>query len=147
MATYAQIVGNKVHGIFEYDPLPDFAPNIQMVPIDGVTPQPQAGWLYDGTNFSEPPAPPAPDYGTKITRLAMRNRFTFDEKVAIETAAETTPSVRVFLADLASSSFVDLTRADTIGGVNQMETAGLIAAGRAAEILTSPVTEDEVPGG
>ena len=51
---YAQIVKGKVQGIFEYDPLPEFAPNIVMVPVDGVTPEPKSGWFYDGSTFSEP---------------------------------------------------------------------------------------------
>lgn len=54
---YAQVVGGVVHGIFEYDPLPEFAPNIVMVglPADAHV---QAGWLYDG-EFSPPPPEPA----------------------------------------------------------------------------------------
>jgi len=51
---YAQIIKGKVHGIFEYDPLPEFAPNIVMVLVDGVTPEPKAGWMYDGTGFTAP---------------------------------------------------------------------------------------------
>ena len=51
---YAQINNGKVHGVFEYNPLPDFAPNIVMVLVDNVTPEPKAGWLYDGTGFTAP---------------------------------------------------------------------------------------------
>ena len=51
---YAQINNGKVHGVFEYNPLPDFAPNIVMVSVDNVTPEPKAGWLYDGTDFTAP---------------------------------------------------------------------------------------------
>lgn len=145
MAKYAQIIGGKVQGIFEYALLPEFASNIQMVPIGGLDPQPQTGWLYDGNTFSEAPTPPAPDYGTKITRLAMRNRFTFQEKVAIETAAESSPAVRVWLKDLEVSTFIDLGRPDTQAGVQQLEIDGLIALGRATEILNSPVQAEEVP--
>jgi hypothetical protein len=53
---YAQIVSGKVHGVFEYDPLPEFAPNIVMVPLEGGSPV-AAGWLYDGSVFTAPPAP------------------------------------------------------------------------------------------
>lgn len=142
---FAQIVNGKVHGVFEYDALPDFAPNIEMVSLDGVSPEPKAGWLYDGSSFIEPSPEPAPDYGTRITRLAMRNRFTFQEKVAIETAAESSPSVRVWLKDLEVSTFIDLARPDTQAGVQQLETDGLIGSGRATEILNSPVQAEEVP--
>ena len=51
---YAQINNGKVHGVFDYDPLPEFAPNIVMVPVDGLPFEPKAGWLYDGEDFSEP---------------------------------------------------------------------------------------------
>jgi hypothetical protein len=83
--------------------------------------------------------------GTKITRLAMRNRFTFAEKVAIETAAQSSASIKVYLDDLAASTFVDLSRPDTQAGVQLLESEGIIATGRASEILTNPVTADEVP--
>ncbi len=145
MAKYAQIINGKVHGVFDYETLPEFASNIEMVSIDGVDPEPKAGWHYDGASFSEPVQPPAPDYGTQVTRLAMRNRFTFQEKVAIETAAESSPSVRVWLKDLEVSTFIDLSRPDTQAGVHQLEVDGLIGAGRADEILNSPVQAEEVP--
>ena len=91
---------------------------------------------------------------TKITRLAFRNRFTQAEKVALELASLDNPagtmeqrqqaaSLRVYLADLASSTFVDLARQDTRGGVNALESYGLIAPGRSAEILDSPILPSE----
>ena len=57
MSKYAQIVNGKVHGIFEYNKLPAFAPNIVMINIDNANPQPKIGWEFDGTNFSEPSGP------------------------------------------------------------------------------------------
>ena len=61
---YAQIINGKVHGVFEYNPLPDFAPNIVMVLVDGLPFEPKAGWFYDGQDFSEPePAVEAVDLG------------------------------------------------------------------------------------
>lgn len=70
-----------------------------------------------------------------LTRLAFRNRFTMEEKVAIEIAKETDPMIRVFLDDLMAAEEIDLTNHDLITGVNYLEQLGLIVAGRAAEIL------------
>jgi hypothetical protein len=140
---YAQIVQGKVHGVFDYDPLPEFAPNIVMVPVDGVTPEPKSGWFYDGTDFSEPDPQPAPDYGTKISRLAMKLRMTADERKDIRAAAESNADVFDFMDLLSDSTYIDLTRAETVGGVNSLETAGLLGPGRADEILTDAVTKEE----
>ena len=96
----------------------------------------------------------APD--TRITRLAFRNRFTSAEKMALEMAALDDPTapmaqrqqaaaLRVYLADVAASVFVDLGRADTRAGVQSLEAAGLLAAGRALQILDAPVQAHERP--
>jgi hypothetical protein len=140
---YAQINNGKVHGVFDYDPLPEFAPNIVMVPVDGVTPEPKAGWWYDGQNFTAPAPPPAPDYGTKISRLALKLRMTADERKDIRAAAESNADVFDFMDLLSDSTYIDLTRAETVGGVNSLETAGLLGSGRADEILTDAVTKEE----
>lgn len=54
-----------------------------------------------------------------LTRLKFRNRFTMDEKVAIYTAAES----------------IDLSDPATISGVQALEDAGILAEGRAVEVL------------
>jgi hypothetical protein len=114
-----------------------------MVLVDDVTPEPRAGWLYDGTDFSEPAPPPAPDYGTKITRLAMKLRMTATERKTIRAAAETNADVYDFMDLLSDSTYIDLTRPETVQGIQTLEAAGLLGAGRADEILTTPVTEGE----
>jgi len=86
---------------------------------------------------------PAPVVNTKLTRLAFRNRFTGAEKVAIYTAATTTPQLRIYLDDLMSVDYIDLSNADTIAGVNALATAGIITGARATSILTEPVTASE----
>lgn len=94
----------------------------------------------------------APD--TRITRLAFRNRFTSAEKVTLELAALDDPTapmaqrqqaaaIRMHLADVASSSFVDLSLPDTRAGVQQLEAWGLLAAGRALQILDGPILVTE----
>ena len=144
---YAQINKGKVHGVFEYDQLPEFAANIVMVPIDDRDPKPRTGWLYDSETdtFSEPPAPPEQEPETTITRFAFRQRFTFEERVAIRTAAESDKEVMVWLEDLQTASFIDLTRSEATEGAAMLESKGLIDPGRADEVLTEPVQPHERP--
>ncbi len=93
---------------------------------------------------------------TRITRLAFRNRFTQAENVALEIAALDNPAatlvqrqqaaaIRVHLADVNVSTFVDLARDDTRAGVQALETGGLIGVGRALQILDAPVEAHERP--
>lgn len=53
---YAQIVQNTVHGVYEYDPLPEFAPSIVMIELPEDSPV-QAGWRYISGEFLEPVIP------------------------------------------------------------------------------------------
>jgi hypothetical protein len=103
------------------------------------------------------PPPPVPiPVPQRVTKLGFRNRFTNTEKVTIELASMDNPSLalshpsrqlaaslRVYLEDLANATFIDLTRPETIAGVNTLEQYGLIGVGRAAIILTSPILESE----
>lgn len=87
---------------------------------------------------------PASVASTKITKLAFRNRFTFAEKVAIETAAETDPAVRVLLKDQEAATFIDLSRRDTQDGVQLLASKTLLTPERAEEILGAPIQPDEI---
>lgn len=106
-------------------------------------------YVHDGTSLSLPS-------DARITCLAFRNRFTQPEKVMLELAALDDPTapmaqrqqsaaIRVYLADVAASAFVDLARADTRAGVQSLEAAGLLAPGRALQILDAPVQAHERP--
>ena len=94
---------------------------------------------------------PAPS--RRATKLQFRNLFTTVEKVGIDLAAIDNPtadtttriqsaSLRVFLEDLSSATpdpdgtSIDLDDPRTVAGVNALESFGLIAAGRATEILS-----------
>lgn len=70
-----------------------------------------------------------------LTRLQFRNRFTSGEKVAIYMKAETSVQIRIFLDDVNAAEEIDLDDTATIAGVQALEAAMLIGAGRAAEIL------------
>lgn len=100
------------------------------------------------------PEPVQPDY--RIRRLSFRNRFTMAEKVAIELAALDNSSapmeiraraatLRAYMKDMEAAEAVDLTHEATQAGVRMLEAAGLIAAGRADEILSTFIFEDERP--
>lgn len=95
------------------------------------------------------------DTSWHITKLAFRQRFTPEEKAAIEIASLDNPaapmaqralaaSLRANQQDIQAATFIDLQRPDTAAGVRALETFGLIAAGRADQILTTPPTAEEL---
>lgn len=103
------------------------------------------GWLYDGTDFTAP-EPPAPEPQRIFTRYGFLNRLTMDEQVAIEMAIEKEhPSLnlngqeratlRVFNRMIGTAQEVDLEDPNTIQGIQFLEAIGLIATGRADEVL------------
>ena len=83
--------------------------------------------------------------GSRITKLAFRNRFTPAEKVALYNAAKTSVDIQIYLDDVNSATFIDLQRTDTRAAVQGLESLGLLAAGRALQILDAPVQTDEAP--
>lgn len=147
MARYAQIVNNTVYGVYEYDVLPEFAPNIVMIPLDADSPV-QAGWGYENGEFIAPAPEPAPSLGTKITRLAFLNRFADAEAIALDLASQgatvEAATIRRYMAKVNAATFIDLSREDTRQGVEALEASGILDEGRAAEILDNPVEEHEV---
>lgn len=99
------------------------------------------------------PAPP-PQQRRWVTKLAFRNRFTQAEKVTIELAQLDVPTapmeqrtqaaaLRASQADVQAGTYIDLDRADTRVGVQALEATGLLALGRAAQILDAPVMDHE----
>lgn len=105
-------------------------------------------WIAANPNYG--------DFGTKITVLALRNRFLPAEKVAIDLTSMDDPAapmeqrqlasaLRVMMVDIAAASYIDLSNESVIGGIQTLEYYGLIAVGRADEILSTPVQEYERP--
>ena len=99
------------------------------------------------------PDPPAPVF-TRLTKLGFRARFAQAEKTAIELASLDDPAaplaqrqqaadIRVYLADVASATYIDPQRPETRAGVQALEAAGLIGAGRALQILDAPIQAEE----
>lgn len=114
----------------------------------------EPGWVFDGESFAPPVPAPDPIPDLRITKLAFRNRFAQAEKAAIEFAALDDPSasmqarmqsaaLRAYLKDAEAATFIDLSRQDLADGVNSLEAAGVIAAGRAQEILSHDIADVE----
>lgn len=72
---------------------------------------------------------------SRIEPFDFLNRFTLDERAAIRTAALSNGKLADYVAMVSSAKSVVLTDALTVGGVQALEQAGLIAPGRAAQIL------------
>jgi hypothetical protein len=104
----------------------------------------------------QPEVPLAPAAPRHITKLAFDNRFHQAELVALDLASIDDPaateqqrlvaaSLRVHQRKVDRAAYIDLDRDDTRGGVELLEWFGLLAVGRAAEILDAPVQELERP--
>ena len=97
----------------------------------------------------------APDYiplpDRAITRLAFLDRFADEEAIAIDLASQgataQAAAMRRYMSKVNAAAFIDLDRPDTRAGVQALEAAGLIADGRALEILDAPVLDHERPRG
>ena len=159
MPYYAQLNADGIcTSITEaHSPLPTAA---NIIEIDGYHTE-YAGKLYDAQAskagapvFVDAPAQPLGDSPRRVTKLAFRNRFTKAEKAGIEFAALDDPTapiaqrqqaaaLRADLKDQDQATFIDLDDEDTRTGVLTLEAAGLIAAGRAVEILDAPVQDKE----
>lgn len=121
-------------------------------------PRPAPGWRYINGEFTAPPAASAPASvpDRRVTRLAFDNRFTQAERINIDLSSIDNPtgtlaarqqaaSLRDMRTQVNNATFIDLDRADTRAGVQQLETSGLIGVGRAAQILDAPVQDHERP--
>ena len=69
------------------------------------------------------------------TKLEYLRRFTQDERIAIRTAAKQVPALEDYVALLELATEVRSDDPDIIAALQMLEGAGLIAAGRAQEIL------------
>lgn len=70
-----------------------------------------------------------------LTKLEYLRRFTVEERVAIRAAAEQNQVLADYLQLMELAQDINTGDADTIAAVIMLEQAGLIAAGRAQEIL------------
>lgn len=125
------------------------------IDVTDTVPRPAPGWLYEAGDFT-PPADNSPPEKRHVTRLAFRNRFTLAELTAIEIACLDVPTastvqrqqaaaLRVMQRQVDTATYIDLERPDTRAGVQQLEAMGVIAAGRALQILDAPIQPAEAP--
>ncbi len=80
----------------------------------------------------------APPPHTPLSKLEFMNRFTDAELATIYSAAKQSVAVEIWLEKFKLASEIDLSDQRTIDGINALEASGLLAAGRAAEILACP---------
>lgn len=140
---YAIVKGSVVDGIAIAD-APLDAEGI-WIDIDGLDPQPCAGWTYEDGSFVAP-KPPAPiKLPMVITKLAFRFRLTDAEYVGILQMAKNEIAVAAWVETFNMVSQVNLEDARTIAGVQQLVDLDLLTEERADEILTAPVQPSERP--
>ena len=87
---------------------------------------------YNHIRQKEVEAVPVP---RTITKLEYLRRFTTDERVAIRAAASANPVLDDYLKLMELAQEINLDDPDTIAAVQMLEQSGLIAAGRAVEVL------------
>ena len=153
MSAYARIVDGVAvevwtDGGLDIGPADVFVPGLaeQFEPVPGEV---HAGWsLIDGIWTAPPPAP-EPELQSQITRLAFLSRFTDEEAIALDLASQgatvEAATLRRYLSKVNAASFIDLSREDTRAGVLALGQIGILAEGRALEILDAPVQSHEVP--
>ena len=98
-----------------------------------------ATWHFTADRGYGTPAYRAP---APLTHGKFRDRFTFAERIAIDGAPENTDlpaatraAMRTLNKDFEAASQIELDHAHTIVGLQMIESFGLLAAGRAEEIL------------
>lgn len=87
---------------------------------------------YNHIRQKEVEAAPVP---RTITKLEYLRRFTPKERIAIRAAAEQDAALTDYLQLMELAQEINLDDPDTIAAVQMLEQSGLIAAGRAAEVL------------
>jgi len=155
MSTFARIVDGVAVEVWTDDglgivPADVFVPGLASQ-FEPVPDEIKAGWsLIDGVWTAPPPDPkPEPAYNTQITRLAFLSRFTDEEAINLDLASQgatvAAAKLRRYMSKVNAASFIDLSREDTRSGVLALEPIGILAEGRALEILDAPIQEHEVP--
>jgi hypothetical protein len=93
---------------------------------------------HDHAEFIEPVDPNAPIEGVAsriLTKREFIKRFTVEEYAGIKAAATVNATLDYYWQMFMLAEEINTGDADTVAGVQMLEQAGLIAAGRAEEIL------------
>lgn len=107
----------------------------------------RVGDVFDGKEFTQPSplVEQEKPIDLRVTGVAFKRRFTTDERIAIRKAAAVNDHVYDYMDLLDSAPTVRLDDADVVNGLRMLEAAGMLPKGRADEILSAPVTQDERP--
>ena len=109
------------------------------------------GWNFTGHEWLamdlHPAALPEPvvDADLRVTGVAFKRRLTAAERIAIRTLAATNAHVYDYMDLLDSALVVHLDDVDTMGGLQMLESAGVLATGRTAAIMSAPIQPGERP--
>lgn len=132
---------SNVQEVIDFNPVGVFTPEIASIFVE-VPEDTKVGDSVDSEgNWTKfiPPDPvvpdPVPDPKVPLTKLEYMNRFTDAELEGIYTAAKSTIAIEIWLEKFKLATDINLEDARTIAGVQALEAAGLLAVGRAAEIL------------
>lgn len=111
-----------------------------VIDVTDLSPQPQIGWAFDGQSIA------GTSVSVKITKLAMRQRFTIPELISILSYINSNPAslVAVLMQNLSVATFVDLARADTRDGIMYLVSIGMLTPERASIILNTVPTQYEL---
>jgi hypothetical protein len=93
------------------------------------------GWVFDGERFIAPLIENTPEPSKPMTKFQFISRLTLAERVAIYTAEDTNPVIKMWLEMFRICEEIELDNPDTREGVQMLEALGFIAAGRADAIL------------
>lgn len=140
---FARLVGGYVQEVIKFDPNGVFHPDVAKEYISCPL-EVEQGWELVGEQWVTPPAPPVPPQTIPIIGpIAFQLLFTMGELIAIEAAKEQHPEVRIFwkLLDDPRTDRVDRNLDSVKAGIYTLENLGLIAQGRAQEILYGEVTK------
>ena len=98
----------------------------------------ETGWTPpEGYGLVEDVNAPPAKRSVRLSPLEFKRLFTQNERMAIISSAQNETLIAAWLDLLNVASEVDLQDEDTVAGLHYLEAVGLIAHGRAAEILNS----------
>lgn len=115
-----------------------------IIDVTNSSPMPTIGWLLSGTELIGPNGENSNQINSKrISKLSLLNKFTNSELAAYYTAVEANMSLKILDKKLFAAEFIDLSRPDTIAGIQALASVGIITNNRATEILTTLPSEEE----
>lgn len=130
--TYNATTGALV-SVSDVLPSPDPANCTRAINVNAVTVE---SWNPITLRFDEEIDPHAE---RNISGVQYLRRFTQVERIAIRAASTQSPALEDYLKlldiTIAQGGVIDLNDPDTIAAINMLEAVGLLATGRAAEVL------------